>query len=197
MAYDSGQFNLLTEAVKQTQAKILWYNTLAQQNPQAAGMYQAAVQQEQQRLASYQQALGQQQATPPINEAGYAQQKSDVGQQYGAQLAANDYSRTIAQQRHAREAGDFNVAASRQRNSFDSPYLQRGLFRSGVRDRGLTEMRQSQTSAYGNLVGTQAAELGQLGQQRTQLQANRQSALNAVDRARQQAIHEQLLRLGG
>jgi hypothetical protein len=192
MAYDRNAYGMLSAAVTQTQQRIAQLQAGLKANPAGAAMYKAAIAQEQARLTSYQQGVAQQTASVPVDNAGYQQQKSDIGQQYGAQLAAADYGRTIAQQRHSRQAGDFNVASARQRNTFDSPYLQRGMFRSGVRRRGLEEMRQTQTSAYGNMVGQQAEELGGLAQQRTQLMANRTSALSAVDRARQKAIFDYL-----
>jgi hypothetical protein len=196
MAYDQNAVNMINAAVSQTQAKIKWYSTLLAQNPNN-GMYRAAIQQEQQRLAQYQQNLGQQTATPQINEAQYGQQKADINQQFGAQISAADYARTIAQQRHSRALGDFNTASTRQRNSFDSPYLGRGMFRSGQRRQGLQQLRSDQQTAYGGMVQQQTEELGTLAQQRAQLMANRTSALSAVDRARQQAIFQQLSRVGG
>jgi hypothetical protein len=196
MAYDQNAVNMINAAMSQTQARIQWFTALAQQNP-GNQMYKAAIAQEQAKLKQYQQNLTQQTASVPVNEAGYQQQKSDIGQQYGAQLAASDYARTIAQQRHSRALGDFNTAATRQRNSFDSPYLQRGMFRSGQRRQGLQQLRGDQTTAYGNMVGQQTEELGTLAQQRAQIMANRTSALSAVDRARQQAIFQQLARVGG
>jgi len=131
-----------------------------------------------------------------INEAGYAQQKSDISHQYGAQLAASDYARTIAQQRGSRQIGDFNVQATNQRNSFDSPYLQRGVFRSGIRQQGLTQLHQAQSSALGQIQQQNQSDLGQIAMQRATLQQQQQAALNAVDRARQQAIYQQLGKLG-
>lgn len=196
MAYDRNAYSMLTTAQQQIQQRIASLQAAMKTNPAGAAMYQAAIKQEQARLQSTQQAIGQQQAQVPVNNAGYQQQKSDIGQQFGAQLAANDYARTIAQQRHGRQLGDFNVASVEQRNKFDTPYLQRGIFRSGIRQQGLSSLRQKQGAAYGQMTGQQAEELGGLGQQRSQMMAARQAALNAVDRARQQAIFEQLTRLG-
>ena len=196
MAFERNAYNMLNTALGQIQSRIAQYEAAKKTNPAGAAMYDAAIAQEKQRLTSTQQALSQQQAQVPINNAAFAQQKSDIGQKYGAELAANDYARTIAQQRHGRQLGDFHIAANRQRVQADSPYLQRGMFRSGVRNRGLTELRQTQTSALGQMTGQQTEELGQLAQQRSQLGANRQSALNAVDRARQQAIFDYLSKIG-
>ncbi len=175
MAYDRNAYGMLTAAVAQTQQRIAQLQAGMKANPAGAAMYKAAIAQEQQRLASYQQGVSQQQASVPVDNAGYQQQKSDIGQQ-----------------RHSRQLGDFNTQATQQRNTFDSPYLQRGMFRSGVRRSGLQDMRKAQTSAYGNMVGQQTEELGNLAQQRTQLMANRTSALSAVDRARQKAIFDYL-----
>lgn len=138
-------------------------------------------------------------ASPPVrvNEAGYAQQKADVNQQYGAQIAASDYGRTIAQQRHSRETGDFGINQQRQRESFDDPYLRRGLFNSGIRQRGLIDLRGDQARAAGALAERQQGELGTIAMQRAQLLTGQQGALNAVDRARQAAIFNQLGQLGG
>lgn len=131
-----------------------------------------------------------------VNEAQYAQQKSDINNQYGAQLAASDYSRAIAQQRGSRALGDFNVSAQQQREHFDNPYLQRGLFNSGIRREGLDQMRAQQASQYGQLVDTNNQALTTIANQRALLQQQQQGALNAVDRARQQALAAQLAKLG-
>jgi hypothetical protein len=192
-------YQLYNTAIAQTQQKLNdWARLLkqaqAEGNAGAIGMLQAAIRQNTQLLKSYQAGAQQQQALYPtqVNEAGYNLQRGDVRQRYGAEIAAQDYGRTLAQQRHSRQLGDFNIGASRQREGFDSPFLQRGLGRSGIRNAALSRMREDQARGMGQLTQNQAQELAQIAQQRAAAQSSMDTSLRNIDIRRQQDIYNQL-----
>ena len=135
--------------------------------------------------------------SPPIqvNDAGYELQRGDIRQRSGAEMAANDYSQTLAQQRHARQLGDYAIQGTRARNSFDNPYLNKGTFRSGIRRQGLSQFREDQSRGAGQLAQNQSQEMANIAQQRAGIQQNQTSALTGVDIKRQQDIFAQLAAL--
>ncbi len=194
MAFDANAFSMYNTAAQQTQARIAAYRAALAGNPAGAGMLNAAIKQETDRLTSYQAGSSAQKAQYPlqVNEAGYELQRGGVREKFGAQLAAQDYSRTLAQQRHARQSGDFGMQTFRARQSLDSPYLQRGMFRSGARQQGLVRFRQDQASQAGQLAQSQAQEMANIAQQRAAAQQEQQARLNAINVRRQQDIFNQL-----
>lgn len=126
------------------------------------------------------------------SQAQYGAQEAGVNQQYGQQIAANDYARTLAQQRHARQTGAFNTAQEQARNSVDDPYLRRGIFNSGIRQQGLTDFYNRESQQAGDMQLQQNQELSQLALQRQALQQQQQTALNKIKMAQQQDVYNQL-----
>lgn len=194
MAFDANAFSMYNTAAQQTQARIAAYRAALAGNPAGAGMLNAAIQQETNRLKQYQAGSSAQKAQYPlqVNEAGYELQRGGVREKYGAELAAQDYSRTLAQQRHSRQTGDWNMGMKRAREGFDTPYLSRGMFRSGVRRAGLTRFRQDQASQAGQMAQSQAQEMANIAQARAAAQTRQQAELNAINVRRQQDIYQQL-----
>ncbi len=189
-------YSMLSAAVQQTQAKIQQYQQAmaGTQDPNAIAMYQAAIQQEQARLTQFQTDQTAQGAKYPmqVNEAGYQAQRDQTNQNYGSQLAASDYAQTLAQQRYARQMGDWQTGRTEARNHVDNPYLRRGIFNSGIRQQGLSKFYEQGAQQEGQMAETQAQALGTIAQQRSGLQQQQQSALAQIDMQRQQDIYNQL-----
>lgn len=194
MAFNPNAFSMYNTAAQQTQARIASLRAALAGNPAGAGMLNTAIKQETDRLKSYQAGASTQKAQYPlqVNEAGYELQRGGVREKFGAQLAAQDYSRTLAQQRHSRQMGDWNMGVQRARQSFDAPYLRRGMFRSGARQAGLVRFRQDQASQAGQMAQSQAQEMANIAQQRAALAQQQQAELNAINIRRQQDIYNQL-----
>lgn len=194
MAFDANAFSMYNAAVQQHAARIAQYRQNLASNPAGAGMINAAIAQETAAMQRYKAQADAMKAQYPlqVNESGYELQRGGVREKYGAQLAAQDYSRTLAQQRHSRQTADWNTGVTRAREGLDSPYLQRGMFRSGQRRAGLTRFRQDQTSQAGLMAQGQAQEMANIAQQRAALQQQQQGELNAINVRRQQDIYNQL-----
>jgi hypothetical protein len=187
---------MLSAAVQQTQAKIEQYkrDMAGTTDPNAIAMYQQAIAQETQRLTQFQTDQTAQGAKYPmqVNEAGYQAQRDQTNQNYGSQLAAQDYAQTLAQQRYTRQMGDWQTGRADQRNHVDSPYLRRGIFNSGIRQQGLSKFYEQGAQQEGQMAETQAQTLGTIAQQRSGLQQQQQGALAQIDMQRQQDIYNQL-----
>ena len=196
MAFDPNAYGMYSAAVQQTQARIQQYQQAmaGTQDPNAIAMYQQAIAQENAQLAQYQQGQQAQQAQYPmqVNEAGYQQERDQTNQNYGSQLAAQDYAQTLAQQRYSRQMGDWQTGKIEQRNHLDNPYLRRGIFNSGIRNQGVSQFYEQGARESGQMAETQAQTLGTIAQQRAALQQQQQSALAGIDMRRQQDIYNQL-----
>ena len=86
--------------------------------------------------------------------------RNNLNQTYGSAMARNQYMRNIANQSYATQQRGMDYNQGQQRQSFDDPYIGRGMFNSGVRAQGLTnfytqnQMQRGQAEQdYLNLIG--------------------------------------------
>jgi len=195
-AFDPNAYGMYSTAVQQTQARIQQYqqDMAGTQDPNARAMYQQAIAQETARLQQYQQSQQAMGAKYPmqVNEAGYQNERDQTNTQYGSQLAAQDYAQTLAQQRYARQTGDWQQGRLEQRNHIDSGFQRRGVFNSGMRQQGLSNFYETGAREQGAMVEGNEQTMGTIAQQRLGLQQQQQSALAQIDMRRQQDIYNQL-----
>lgn len=102
----------------------------------------------------------------PAYEAYYQNSLNTLTGQRDAQLATNDYSRTLAQQRGSRTLGDLNQAWDQQRQGLPSDYIRRGVFgtgasQSGLYQQGLQDYAQHRGEAVGNATDAYNDQLRQ------------------------------------
>jgi hypothetical protein len=194
VSFDPNAYGMYSSAVQQTQAKIQQYQQAMQTNPAGAAMYQQAIAEEQARLQQYQQQQQAMGAKYPmqVNEAGYQNERDQTNTQYGSQLAAQDYAQTLAQQRYARQTGDWQQGRMEARNHVDSGFQRRGVFNSGMRQQGLSNFYETGAREQGAMVEGNEQTMGTIAQQRLGLQQQQQGALAQIDMRRQQDIYNQL-----
>jgi hypothetical protein len=97
----------------------------------------------------------------PVEIAQWNTGRSNARQQYEASLAQTNYGKAQATLGNdiAMRQQQFNQG--QQRRTFDDPYISRGLFNSGIRQRGLSDFYTQQA----NQQATQQQQyMGQMGQ---------------------------------
>jgi hypothetical protein len=96
----------------------------------------------------------------PVEIANWQTSRSNARQAYQQQLATSQY-----QARQAGLANDINTrqmqfANQQSRQTFDDPYIARGIFNSGIRGTGLSNMYTQQANAAANAQQQYLAQLG-------------------------------------
>lgn len=126
-----------------------------------------------------------------VDYAGYQQQSRNINTDYAAKLAANDYARTIAQQRGSRQIGDLTRGWSTGYPKFAASWGQRGA-RPGVNSGFYQQAMQSYVGDYqrgrNDLQQNLTTEQNQYNMTQTQLEAERQRALADLELQKQREI---------
>ena len=87
----------------------------------------------------------------PAYDAYYENALRQIGTDRDAQLAQNDYSRFLAQQRGSRQLGDLSTQWNQTREHLPASYIRRGVYGSGsgIYSQGLQNYARSRASAEG------------------------------------------------
>lgn len=122
----------------------------------------------------------------------YGQKKRALGEQNAAALARNAYTQFLSQQRGNRQKFDIRQGYERQVPKVMSSFLRRGLagpgVKSGIYQRGLTDLATQNLEDLTRAQQDVDAELGQSNLEKAQLNADYQQQLADLEAQKQLAI---------
>ena len=108
-------------------------------------------------------------------------QRRGVNTQYGIGLAELNRRRTEINRVTGRQRADLQFGQRQEREQLPGEFVGRGLYRSGILKRQAGLLGREQLGQLGDLGQGRQAQLNALGAQRAQLEAERTSALGALD----------------
>lgn len=128
----------------------------------------------------------------PVNNAGYAQQASDLQYRYNTDRAANSYGRFLSQQRGERSVGDLSRDFNRALPNYKARFGQRGLMgggvRSGIMQRSMKNYLGDYTTNYMRTQQDAQQGVQQYDRANTELDAWYQKSLADLEMEKQQEI---------
>lgn len=98
----------------------------------------------------------------PVEIASWGAGKANARQAYENQLAQSGFQRTQATLGYNANRQQQQAATQQARQTFDDPYIERGVFRSGIRMGGLTNFREQADTALNNAQNAYLTQMGQL-----------------------------------
>jgi hypothetical protein len=98
----------------------------------------------------------------PVEIASWNAARSTARQNYDNAFAQNQFQRNQATIGYNAQRQQMQQGTQQARQRFDDPYLERGVFRSGIRFGGLNMFRQEADTALDNAQNAYLAQLGQL-----------------------------------
>ena len=123
---------------------------------------------------------------------GYGQRKRSALSSYGAKSAQNAYAQFLSQQRGARKKFDIAKAYETKTPRVVSAFTKRGLagpgVRSGIYERGLTDLATQQFDEMSNVDRTLAEESNQYGLDERQLRADYDAQIAELEAQKQASI---------
>ena len=88
----------------------------------------------------------QKQTPSPVEIGNWQAGRENARQQYLRTTAANDYNRANTQVARGMDLANFGRQGQQQRQTFDDPYISRGIFNSGIRKQGLQNWQSQRTA---------------------------------------------------
>lgn len=98
----------------------------------------------------------------PQESAQFTTQRNNARRTYQGGLAANTYQQTLAGLKFKRGKQGLNTQWDRQRAALPGDYIQRGIFDSGIYQRGLKDYATDRSQAFGDLSLGYQGEVGGL-----------------------------------
>ena len=117
----------------------------------------------------------------PLQLAGWQNRRSTARSNYGNQLAQGNYQRNVAQADYAQNTRNLAFNQQQQRQTFDDPYLARGIFNSGIRRQGLSNFLTGYANQQSGLDLGLANALGGIDVANTQAQNTLANLLAGVN----------------
>jgi hypothetical protein len=128
----------------------------------------------------------------PQQELAYSQQHQAANQSYNAGVAQNQFNTGQATAAYHQNLADLTTQLRKMRQSINPTFNARGMLRSGLFHRALSEDAASQLSQLAKLNLGQQTNLGnegiqnqllaaQMAQQQAQINAQRMAALNQLN----------------
>jgi hypothetical protein len=117
----------------------------------------------------------------PMEIANWQQGRGNARLAYTQQLARSNYGRaqaTLGNQTAQRQM-QWNQGVNRRQ--FDDQFIGRGIFRSGIRNQGLSDFYTQQNNDFTNLQNQYAGAMGQFGMTDDQAFESRNQALQNID----------------
>lgn len=127
-----------------------------------------------------------------FDDAQYQRDLSQLATQRTTDLAANDYARSLADKVRNLKLETLSKGWVNQRNSFNTPYLKRGFFNSGLRQTGLNNLFTQQANEQGAFEQGAAQENFDFNQKGAGVENTYNAALRQLAERRQQALYQQL-----
>jgi hypothetical protein len=131
-----------------------------------------------------------------FDETAYQRDTSQLGNQRQLDLTANDYARNLAVQRRALKLETLNKGQENQRMGFNTPWLKRGFFNSGLKQQGLNNLFTQQANEQSTNTLNNTSEEFDFNQKGAAVESNYQAALRQLAEKRQQALYQQYSGLG-
>ena len=129
----------------------------------------------------------------------YNQQASAARNQFAANMAANTFSRGLAQQRGSRQLGDLTRGFNRNYGGFAGGFGRRGLagggIQSGVQRNAMANYLGDYTRQYGDAQMNMQNELSQLDFNAARFEAERDTQLANIEAQKQAAIAQAALQI--
>jgi hypothetical protein len=126
------------------------------------------------------------------DNAGYAQQASDLQYRYNTDKAQNAYGRFLSQQRGSRNLGDMQRNFGQGFGGYKAQFGQRGLagpgVRSGAMQRSMGNMLGGYNRDYSRAQQDLTGELQQFDMEGANLDAHYNNSLAALEQQKQQDI---------
>jgi hypothetical protein len=127
-----------------------------------------------------------------VDLSKYESQRRNIGNRFGAEQAANQFSRTLAQQRVSKDIGNATRGFQQGFPSFQASFGQRGLtgpgVQSGTHERALQQYLGEHTRGIADLQLQGAQQQQQFDLNSAQLQAYRDQALAELEMQKQSEI---------
>jgi hypothetical protein len=127
----------------------------------------------------------------PTELANWQVGRNNLNQTYGASMAKSQYLRNMANQGYATQQRTMDYNQGQQRQGFDDPYIGRGMFNSGVRAQGLTNMYTQNQMQRGEAEQQYLNQIGGYNLEDTLAAQQRDTGLGNIDmqeQARRQAL---------
>jgi hypothetical protein len=105
----------------------------------------------------------QMQQPSPVEIQQWQQGAGNARQAYDQTAARTNYMKNLATQNYGIQNRQAQFANRQQRQGFDDPYIGRGIFRSGIRSTGLTNMYTNQANEQANRDLAYGGQMGQYG----------------------------------
>jgi hypothetical protein len=127
-----------------------------------------------------------------VDPGYYEGQRRGIQSQYAAQMAANTYGRFVSKQRGQRELNDMSRGFQQGFPSYSAQFGQRGFggggVQSGVMQKAMGNYLGDYQRQYSRGTQDLTEQLRQFDLQRTQLTADRDSALSDIKMAKAKEI---------
>ncbi len=127
-----------------------------------------------------------------VDLSKFESQRRTINNRFGAEAAANQFSRGLAQQRVSKSIGNAERGFQRGFPGFQASFAQRGLsgpgVRSGTHERALNQYLGDHQRGIADMRQEGAQEQQQFELNQTSLEAMRQQALADLEAQKQQEI---------
>ena len=127
-------------------------------------------------------ATGPQMTQPGAMEVfGWQQRRNAAQQNYADFLAQNQYQQGTAQRRYNQGAQDYARQVGQARSTFGDTYAQRGIFGSGLYQRGLRNFYNDVAGQQANMSGNYLDQMGMLNLQAQQGAGSLANQLTSIE----------------
>ena len=128
----------------------------------------------------------------PVEIASWNNARSNARQAYDNAFAQNQFQRNQATIGYNAQRDQMMRGTQQARQNFDDPYMERGVFRSGIRFGGLNAFKKQADDAQNEAMNAYLAQLGQLDVAQGQAGGTYDTTIKNI--ARQQQAREAQLR---